>query len=144
MTSPLPDTAPRAVCPASNNMIRFTRNPADDAAVQEILTRGNFPLLVGETILAEVATAELTDGLQATASLSAAELARLSADLADNISQALTAHCDGCDVAEIAADAAALFVVCLRRSNMVDVDNLPTCSVSFNDETNDAQLMLTG
>jgi hypothetical protein len=100
--------------PAGNIMIRFTRNPADDAAVKEILSRGNFPLLVGDTILAEIANTELTDGLEATATLSVLELSRLSADLADNIHQALSSDCAGYDIAELAADAAALFVVCLR------------------------------
>ena len=127
-----------------NKMIEFPRPDSGDRAVQEIFRRGNIPLLVGNTILAEVANDELKEGLEASMILSGAELARLSSDLAGNIADALNAEPDGCDVANVAADAAALFVLCLRRNNVLSVDNIPACSVSFNNDDNQARLTLTG
>lgn len=130
--------------PISRTMIELPSAEADDAAVREILQRGNIPLLIGDTILAEIANNELNEGLAASLSLSNTELVRISTSLVENISEALDEGGEACDMAEVAADAAALFVLCLRRSNVLDVDNLPACSVSFTSQGNEAQLILAG
>ena len=139
-----PDTFMWPAAPISRTMIELPSAQADDAAVREILQRGNTPLLIGDTILAEIANDELNEGLAASRSLSNTELARISACLVENISDALDAGGEACDMAEVAADAAALFVLCLQRSNVLDVDNLPACSVSFTSQGNEAQLILAG
>lgn len=128
--------------PAPLSRTLIEKPPADAAAVAEIAARGNVALLVGDTILAEIANTELREGLAATGALSQTELISISSALAERISEAVTAGCSGSDMAEVAADAAALFVLCLRRSNLLDVDNIPACSVSFSDDGSDAKLIL--
>ena len=137
-------TAAMPAAPISRTVIELPPADADNAEVQEIMARGNIPLLIGDTILAEIANAELNEGLEATGHLASAELLSISASLAENISRALETEDTTGDQAELAADAAALFVLCLRRNNVLDVDNIPACRVSVSREGNDAQLILAG
>ncbi|MDH3742705.1 MAG: hypothetical protein OER56_14020 [Hyphomicrobiales bacterium] len=142
-----PDTSDTFVWPAapiSRTMIELPSAQADDAAVRDILQRGNIPLLIGDSILAEVANNEINEGLSATGSLSSAELADISTGLVESISDAFESGGEACNMAEVAADAAALFVLCLRRNNVLDVDNIPACSVSFTSQGNQAQLIVSG
>ena len=140
----LPDTAPIAPAPPRQTVIELPATDIGDGAVREILARGNTPLLIGDTILAEIANNELSEGLAAAETLSIAELASLSTGLAESINDALLSDCATCDIAEVAADAATLFVLCLRRSRLHDVDNLPACSVTLSSESNEARLTLAG
>ena len=128
--------------PISRTMIELPSAQADDAAIREILQRGNIPLLIGDSILAEVANDEINEGLAASGNLSSTELARISTGLVESISDALERGDEPCDMAEVAADAATLFVLCLRRSNVLDVDNIPACSVSFTSQGNEARLII--
>lgn len=139
-----PDTPEQPSAPISRTVIELPSADADDAAVKEILERGNIPLLIGDRILAEIANSELDEGLQATGALNSAELLTISTGLVESISGALDADGETSDMAAVAADAAALFVLCLRRNNVLDVDNIPACRVSFSNEGNEAQLILAG
>lgn len=140
----LPDLDAGVFAASPETMIELPSLDACDNAVLEIVARGNIPLLIGEKILAEVANTELSEGLAATESLSNGELTNISTGLAESLSEALKSGCAACDMTAVAADAAALFVLCLRRSQLLDVDNLPACSVSFGGKDNDAQLTLAG
>ena len=138
------NTPEQPAAPISRTVIELPPADADDTAVREILERGNIPLLIGDNILAEIANSELDEGLEATGGLNSADLLTISSSLVENISSALDAEGETCDLAEVAADAAALFVLCLRRNNVLDVDNIPACRVSFSSEGNDAHLILAG
>ena len=142
-TMQLPD-AEIAATVTSRKMIELPGSDTDDEAVREILSRGNVPLLIGDNILAEVANQELNEGLEASAALSHSELANISAGLAENIRNSLTDGDVMGDAAEIAADAAALFVLCLRRGDVLDVSKLPACSVIFDGTSNEARLTVAG
>ncbi len=140
----LPDAAIPLSAAKAGMMIERPATHDGDETVREIMDRGNIPLLIGNNILAEVPNYELSIGLAATEDLSASELRNIGTGLAESISDALMIDCAACDVTEVAADAAALFAVCLRRNNLLDVDNIPACSVSFPDQDRQAQLILAG
>ena len=123
--------------------IRLPSDKNQDPVVNQIRERGGLPLLVGDDILAEVAGVELREAVLATAFLNSTELMSISSGLVERLSIALEHGVQDDDHEEIAADAASLFVLCLRRYNILDIDNIPACGVTFSEEDNDARLQLT-
>ena len=138
------DTTHQQAPRKSDMVIRLPSDKNQDAAVVQIKARGGIPLLVGDSILAEVTGAELHEALLATAFLNSTELMNISSGLVESLSDALGDDIQVADLAEVAADAASLFVLCLRRYNILDIDNIPACGVTFHHEDNDARLQLTG
>ncbi len=136
----LPDSPTHDFTADNRTIVQKPTSTSSDTAVREIYSRGNVPLLIGDRILAEVASAELIEGLIAAGELSHAELARMSAGLAESLSETVAHDCIHAELADIAADAAALFVLCLRRQQILDIDNIPACRVSFDSNQNQAVL----
>ncbi len=112
-------------------LVAYNPDAADDAASRQISARGGLPLLVGDSILAELSAQELDEGLQAAEELTRADLARLSGELAAALREALSAGQSSADLAEAAGNAAALFVLCLKQNGIDTGTGIAPCTVTY-------------
>lgn len=124
-SEPIPDSG----SPVS--LVEVAGADADNPTAREINQRGGLPLMVGDSILAEVSCAELTAGLAAAGELSDAELSRICGELAMRLQDTLNAGEPSADLIETASDAAALFVLCLQQHGITDRSQIGPCSLQF-------------
>lgn len=118
--------------------------PDSDSVARDITARGSLPLLIGDSVLAELSRDELTQGIEAAAELTPADLARLSGDLARQLRNALEAGGDTADLSEMAGNAAALFVLCLKQNGIDAQSDICACTVSYNTASNVVLFERTG
>lgn len=120
--------------PAANGPISLMQVAIGDdtnPTARQISARGGLPLLVGDSILAEVSNGELTEGLAAANELSDAELSQICGELASRLRDTLNHSEPSDDLVETASDAAALFVLCLRHYGITDIGAIGHCSLEY-------------
>ena len=112
--------------------------------VEAITARGNVPLLIGESVLAEVPRAQLESEWQASAVLSDAEAADYCRRAAMRLSRAFDSGIGAADLPELVANAAVLFVLTLRRSGIASPGEIAPCTVRHDGSCGVGLLSLAG
>jgi hypothetical protein len=117
---------------------------AADQRVQEIIHRGNLPLLIGEDVIAEISRADLEESWQTALELTPPQLAEMTRiaglRLADMIEQGLESE----DLTEVVSDATALFLLAMRRHGVTSASRIPPCSVRWSGQQASEQVLMLG
>lgn len=96
-----------------------------------ILARGNVPLLIGGSLLAEVPRRQLDAEWRDSSTLSDMQAADCCRRAAARLSRAFDTGLDAADLADVVADAAVLFVLTLRKAGIASAGELRPCSVEY-------------
>ena len=116
-----------------------------DAAVQRIRERGNLPLMIGDSVLAELSQSDLVESWSAAVELSPGELSRMCQIAGERLIHAFD-ELDGETpplLADVVTDAAVLFLLGVRRHGVATPDAIPACTVSFHAEEGEAVVALS-
>jgi len=113
-----------------------------DREVAAIRARGNLPLIIGNTILAEIDRNDLMESWESAAHLPAAEIADMSRMAGERLSEVLSENFDSADICEMVTDAAVLFLLSMRRHGVRTPDEIKPCTLLWDDEAHEEQLML--
>ena len=97
--------------------------------VEAIAARGNLPLLIGDSVLAEVPRAQLEGEWQASAALSDMETADYCRRAASRLARAFDSGIGAADLSELVANAAVLFVLTLRKAGVASAGEIGPCTV---------------
>jgi hypothetical protein len=129
---------------SAHSTITLTLPGADsaDSQVAAIRKRGNLPLIVGEHVLAEIDRTDLKEGWDAAKKLSAEDMsamcrvagARLTKIFEDNIASE--------DLTDIVTDAAALFLLALRRYGVKTTKDIKPCTLVWDDKAGQEHLLM--
>jgi hypothetical protein len=109
--------------------ICYPRSGAGAGPVEAIAARGNVPLLIGDSVLAEVPRAQLEGEWQASAGLSDAQVADYCRRAASRLSRAFDSGIGAADLSELVANAAVLFVLSLREAGVSSPCEIGPCVV---------------
>jgi hypothetical protein len=101
----------RIVCPGDDH---------PDAQVRAIRARGNFPLLIGERLLAEIGRDDLAESWATTLKLPAAKAARLARLAKSRLAELLDEHLDSDDIVEVVSGAAVILLTAMREAGEAD------------------------
>jgi hypothetical protein len=122
--------------------LTFPGSDSDDRQIAAIRERGNLPLIVGEHVLAEIDRNDLKEGWAAAKKLSDAEMsamcrvagARLTKIFEDNIASE--------NLTDIVTDAAALFLLALRRHGVRTTKDIKPCTLVWGGKTGQERLLM--
>lgn len=132
----MPDEKPevRVTCPDRAN---------SDPALLDMRRRGSLPLLIGDRVLAELTQRDLIDGWETACALSPLDLTQLCRKAGERLAGALEQASEPADLVDIAADAAVLFLLAIRRFGVWTPDEIPACTVSYNVGTDEESVALS-
>ena len=101
----------------------------EDGALSAIRARGNFPLIIGGQVLAELDAGDINDNWVAAGRLSALEALDMSDKAGKRLSQLLEDSIDASDLTDMVSDAAVLFLLTLRRHGVASPHAAQPCTV---------------
>ncbi len=96
---------------------------------QAIVERGNVPLLIGDSVLAELSRKRLDAEWDASGAISDAEAADYCRRAAARLSRAFDSGLGSADVSDMVANAAVLFVLTLRKAGIASSSDIAPCRV---------------
>ena len=111
-----------------------------DRAVMAIRERGNLPLYIGDTVLAELAWADLVESWETAVALSPADLSGICKLAGERLALAMEENVSAANLTDVVSDAAVLFLTGLRRAGLRTPDAIPACRVSFDARKGDADV----
>jgi hypothetical protein len=128
--------AVKVSCPARN---------CEDLAVQRIRARGNLPLMIGDSVLAELSQSDLVESWSAAVELTPGELTRMCQIAGERLSEAFDElHGETPpELADVVTDAAVLFLLGVRCHGVATPDAIPACTVSFDAEEGEMKVALS-
>lgn len=115
-----------------------------DERVRNIIDRGNLPLLIGESLIAEISHAELQESWQTALQLSPRQLAEMTKLAGSRLADMMEAGIDSEDLTEIVSDAAVLFLLAMRRHGVTSANRIPPCMVKWSGQQATEQVLMLG
>lgn len=116
------------------------RKPAKPGA--ESRAGGNLPLMIGNTVLAEIAHADLLESWEAAVSLTASELITMTEVAGRRLAAIMVAGIDSGHLSEAVTDAAVLFLLAMRRHGISDPKRIPACTVTWHGQEGRESVLL--
>ena len=96
---------------------------------QAIIERGNVPLMIGDSVLAELSRARLDAEWAASGAISDNDAADYCRRAAARLSRAFDSGLGAADVSDMVANAAVLFVLTLRNAGVMSSRDIAPCRV---------------
>lgn len=103
---------------------------------------GNLPLMIGNSVLAEIAHEDLLESWEAAVSLSASELITMSEVAGKRLAQIMVDGIDSGHLNEAVSDAAVLFLLAMRRHGISDPKRIPACTVMWHGQEGRESVLL--
>lgn len=122
--------------------LTFPGPDSSDLQVAAIRERGNLPLMVGEHVLAEIDQDDLKEGWAAAKRLSAADIAAMCRLAGARLTKLLEDNISAENLTDIVTDAAALFLLLLRRNGVRTPKDIKPCTLVWNDEAGQEHLLM--
>lgn len=116
------------------------RKPATTGA--EGRAPGNLPLMIGNSVLAEIAHADLVESWEAALSLSASELVSMTETAGRRLAGIMEEGIDTDHLCEAVTDAAVLFLLAMRRHGISDPKRIPACTVMWHGQEGRESVLL--
>src|SRR5262249_10295386 len=107
-----------------------------------IRARGNLPLIIDGSLLAEIERRDLFESWEATARLPAIEVARMSRLAGERLSEIFTENFDSADLVEVVTDAAVLFLLTMRKYGVRTPDEIKPCTLLWDEEAQKEELLV--
>ncbi len=118
-----------AAAPDEAVSVCYASSGGGSGPVEAIAARGNVPLLIGDSVLAEVPREQLEGEWHASAGLSDVEAADYCRRAASRLSRAFDSGIASADLPELVANAAVLFVLSLRKAGVASPCEIGPCTV---------------
>ncbi len=103
---------------------------------------GNLPLMIGNSVLAEIAHADLVESWEAALSLSASELVSMTEAAGRRLAEIMEEGIDTDHLCEAVTDAAVLFLLAMRRHGISDPKRIPACTVMWHGQEGRESVLL--
>jgi hypothetical protein len=109
--------------------------------IHDIRARGNLPLLLEEDMVIELKRSDLLENWRETCALGRKRADSLLQEAASRINAALDDD-EFIDAPSLATDAAAFFLLALRKKGVKFPCNIPACAVSYFHDEQDGQVVV--
>jgi len=113
-----------------------------DLQVAAIRKRGNLPLMVGDHLLAEIDRNDLKESWAAAKKLPPADIAAMCRLAGARLTKLLEDNINSEDLTDIVTDAAALFLLALRRNGVKTTKEIKPCALVWDDKTGQEHLLM--
>jgi hypothetical protein len=113
-----------------------------DLQVAAIRERGNLPLIVGEHVLAEIDRRDLKEGWAAAKKLSDADMSAMCRVAGARLNKIFQDNIASDDLTDIVTDAAALFLLALRRHGVRATKDIRPCTLIWDDKAGQERLLM--
>jgi hypothetical protein len=122
--------------------LTFPGPDAADRQVAAIRERGNLPLIVGEHVLAEIDRNDLKEGWAAAKKLSDADMSAMCRVAGARLTKIFEDNIEAEDLTDIVTDAAALFLLALRRYGVRTPKDIKPCTLVWDDKAGQERLLM--
>jgi hypothetical protein len=131
----------RALDPSAITLT-FPGPDSSDLQIAAIRERGNLPLIVGEHVLAEIDRKDLKEGWAAAKKLSDADMSAMCRVAGARLSKIFEDNIEADDLTDIVTDAAALFLLALRRYGVRTTKDIKPCTLVWDDKAGQERLLM--
>jgi hypothetical protein len=127
-------------------LVTLTCPSHDDAdeRVQEILERGNLPLLIGDAVIAEINYIDLLESWDTAIALPIDDLNAMTRLAGQRLSDMLEDNLHAEDMVDLVSDAAAFFLFAMRRHGIESAKRIPPCTVKWSGQMEREEVHMLG
>jgi hypothetical protein len=104
---------------------------SEDERLRDIRDRGNLPLLIGDAVIAEIDYLDLIESWDTALAISPADLNAMTELAGRRLSDMLEADPGMEDLTDLVSDAAAFFLLAMRRHGIDKANRIPACTVKW-------------